>query len=106
LLGLVDGVLLDVSADLLYETTGGVVLIGYDLHAVLTGDDCSSKDSPTVPEQGGALALAFLAATGQVAAAVEIIQATDGHTTRFDDVPALVDEARARITRMQSARSS
>nr|MBA2446801.1 UvrD-helicase domain-containing protein [Chloroflexota bacterium] len=99
LLGTIDGVLLDLTADLLYETPDGTVLVGYDLYPVDAGvaeagqvvGDAVSRGR----ERAEYLALAFLAATGQVAHSVEVIRATDGQTIRLEGVHQLMAEARA-----------
>jgi hypothetical protein len=106
LLGMVDGVTLDLVADLIYETADGVTLVGFDLRDAEPVERCDRPgDTGNRPDQGGTLALAFLAATSQEPAAVEIVRAVDGHTVRLDDVSASISEARARISGpKQSAR--
>jgi ATP-dependent helicase/nuclease subunit A len=101
LLGTIDGVLLDLSADLVYETPDGAVLVGYDLGDLASLDDGDRREHVVaIRERGASLALAFLAATGQAPLKVEIVRAIDGQVTRLDDVPDLIAEARARIARM------
>jgi len=101
LLGTIDGVLLDVTADLLYQTPDGTVLVAYDLSPVDAG---GVETGPVVRdavsragETAGNLALAFLAATGQVAHSVEVIRAADGRTIRLEGVRQLMAEARASL---------
>jgi hypothetical protein len=100
LLGTADGVLLDVVADLVYDTADGPVLVAYDLEdsAALQGYPTSTPPL-ALRQRAGLLALAFQAATGRVAQAVEVVQATaDGSTSRFEDVPGLIEEARLVLT--------
>ena len=75
LLGMVDGLLVDTTVDLVYDTADGAVLVQLDL------DD----DPDDAPGRADRLARAFLAATGQRPAAVELIHAAQGAVSRFTD---------------------
>ena len=86
LLATVDGVLLDLVADLVYEGADGAVLVIYEL---ADGQpDARSVEPWTASQKAGLLALAFRAATGRQPSAVEIVHTAEGGTvTRLDDPP-------------------
>jgi ATP-dependent helicase/nuclease subunit A len=101
LLARVDGVLLDLVADLVYDVAEGAVLVVYELAD--RQEDARSAGSWTAAQQAGLLALAFRAATGRQPAAVEIIHAAEGgRVTRLEDLSTIVAEASPLLTRFPS----
>jgi hypothetical protein len=91
LLAMVDGLLVDTTVDLVYDTADGAVLVQFDLDQVTDAEGGPSGLAPDEARQrAGRLARAFLAATGQVPAAVELIHAAHGRVSRFSDYVALV----------------
>jgi ATP-dependent exoDNAse (exonuclease V) beta subunit len=92
LLATVDGVLLDLVADLVYEGVEGTVLVIYELAD--RRQDARPAEPWTASQKAGLLALAFRAATGRQPSAVEIVHAAEGGAvTRLDDLPAIMAEA-------------
>ena len=86
LLAMVDATLLDLAADLLYETVDGLTLVAFRPAGNAVVEIARSPvESVTDRERAGLIALALLEATGLVATGVEVIEASDGSTTRLTD---------------------
>ena len=92
LLGVVDGTMLDLMADLVYETADGVTLVGFDLENREGG---SVAGTPSRRAIAGLLSLAFTAATLRTAHAVAVIGSLPGEMDHFTDTAELASEARA-----------
>ena len=101
LLATVDGVLLDLVADLVYDTAQGAVLVMYDFEGAADVDGGGTDDGGlTIAQRAGLLALAFQAATGRAACRIVAVQALAGAAALpFDDIPALSADARAALAR-------
>ena len=94
LLATVDGVILDLAADLVYESAEGTVLVTYELDET-TAPPTGTAIAPAPRQRAGLLALAYQAAAGRSAHAVEIVHAASGATTRRADLAALMAQTRA-----------
>jgi hypothetical protein len=91
LLGMVEGTLLDLVADLVYESADGVTLVGFDLDHGRRGSQGSQR---THRSAAGLLSLAFTSATQLAVDTVDIIDSRDGLSSRFTNAATLAEEAR------------
>jgi ATP-dependent exoDNAse (exonuclease V) beta subunit len=82
LLGTVDGVILELTADLLYQTAAGVVAVGLQFDEHPSGN--GRVQEAATEDQARRLARAVLAATGQPPAAVDIVRVEDGKSLRYN----------------------
>jgi hypothetical protein len=77
LLTVIDGVVVDLVADLVYETPDGVILVSYDIARRPDGGGGAARGP--APH----LAQAFERATGHTPVAIDRLNAADGSTTRL-----------------------
>ena len=102
LLGMVDGTLLELVADLVYETADGMTLVGFLVdHGEGEGEGASGGTPLPRRAVAGLLALAFTSATRLAVRAVEVIAGADGSVTRFTGAADLAEEARALLRDQQ-----